>query len=241
VTNETGWLNRRRFFQSLGSSALSLSVGDASRAAVEIPQGQKTSSSGRPLDGWDDSWTRQVVGKRSAVVDTVNVNAGLGLSDAEGLIQSYKQFLGLSENAIGIVVIFRHQAIPMVLADIVWREFQLGAFLGLKDPSRGDLALRNPFLKVNPDDKYAMITPPASIKRLRTRGVVFIGCNRSLRGFATVLGGRERADPAKVYERLASNIVPGIRILPNGIFALVRAQELGCAYLPSLYPTPPHS
>jgi hypothetical protein len=36
-----------------------------------------------------------------------------------------------------------------------------------------------------------------------------------------------------IYEELKANLVPGLILQPNGIYATMRAQEAGCAFMRS--------
>jgi hypothetical protein len=39
---------------------------------------------------------------------------------------------------------------------------------------------------------------------------------------------KAKADVQDVYAELRANLVPGVTLMPSGIFAVTRAQEAGC-------------
>ena len=38
-------------------------------------------------------------------------------------------------------------------------------------------------------------------------------------------------DPKKVQEEMIAGVLPGIQLVPSGVWALGRAQENGCGYI----------
>jgi intracellular sulfur oxidation DsrE/DsrF family protein len=181
---------------------------------------------------WDERWAKNLRGKRKIIFDATQVAQGTVLTQVELAITSYRDFLGVPSNRLGIVILLRHRAIPIALNDSAWSEHALGVTLGLKDPSSGGPAKRNPFFQLRTTDAFAGIDAQASIARLLKHGVVFLVCDRAVRALSIALEQQTRANFNVVYRGLRSSLIPGMTLVPNGIVALARAQEEGCAYIP---------
>jgi hypothetical protein len=54
----------------------------------------------------------------------------------------------------------------------------------------------------------------------------------ALGNFAGGMARKYQRDPEAVKAEWRENLVPGAILVPSGIFALIRAQNAGCAYMP---------
>src|SRR5437868_3716896 len=70
----------------------------------------------------------------------------------------------------------------------------------------------------------------APYKALVARGVMFLVCNRATMGLASTLAKKVNKPVEEVQNDLRANVVPGATLMPNGVFALIRAQNAGCAF-----------
>jgi intracellular sulfur oxidation DsrE/DsrF family protein len=121
----------------------------------------------------------------------------------------------------------------MVLGDAVWAHYP---FLGkkttkLKDPTTNEWALRNPFLNAKKDDKYALIWPDGGLDTLIGRGTIVLACNLALTGFAGQIAKKTQQADDVVLKELTDGLVPGVTLVPSGIFGVIRAEQAGCAYI----------
>jgi hypothetical protein len=185
---------------------------------------------------WDDSWTAKLDGKKlRTVFDAPQINYALALHQAAAVISNYRDVAGITEKDLGLVVVLRHRAIPMAFNDTIWQKYEAGVDLKLKDPTTGEPAKRNPFLNLSKDDKHGMVGPTTSLQSLYDRGVVFLGCNSAAMGWAYMLAKKAGTKVEDVRAELKANLIPGMTLLPTGIFAVVRAQNVGCSYMPAWY------
>ncbi|MEO9047815.1 MAG: Tat (twin-arginine translocation) pathway signal sequence containing protein, partial [Gemmatimonadaceae bacterium] len=72
----------------------------------------------------------------------------------------------------------------------------------------------------------------SSISALQQRGLVCLVCNRATKGWANQIAEKTQQKEADVYAELRANLIPGAYLVPSGIFALIKAQNVGCAYMP---------
>ena len=184
---------------------------------------------------WDDSWTARLKGKLNTVFDSPQINDALALFQANAIIDNYRDVLGIGPEKLGLVVVLRHRAIPMAFNDVIWSKYEVGESLKLDDPTTGKRARRNPFINVSKDDTHGLVGPEQSIDTLRDAGVIFLGCNRAAQAWASRLAKKAGTKGEDVHEELKANLIPGVTLLPTGIFAVIRAQNVGCCYMPSWY------
>jgi hypothetical protein len=226
---------RRGFLGQLAGGAAALA---GLTLAPPLFAGESPLASRNPAsDGqWDDTWTAKLDGKKlRTVFDAPQINYGLALHQADAVIQNYKDVANITEKDLGLVVVIRHRAIPLAFNDVIWEKYEAGVDLKLKDPTTGDPAKRNPFLNVSKDDKHGMVGPTTSLQSLHDRGVIYLGCNNAAMGWAYMLAKKAGTKVEDVREELKANLIPGMILLPTGIFAVVRAMNVGCSYMPAWY------
>lgn len=85
------------------------------------------------------------------------------------------------------------------------------------------------------DDKHRIVGPATSLRSLHERGIIFLGCHVAATGWAHMLARKAGTKPDDVLAELKANLIPGMTLLPTGIFAVVRAGNVGCSYMPAWY------
>ncbi len=107
----------------------------------------------------------------------------------------------------------------------------IGRKTKLKDPTTNEWALRNPFLNAKKDDKYSLIWPDGGLDTLIGRGAIVLGCNMALGGFAQQTAKKTKQSSDDVKKEFTDNLVPGVTLVPSGIFGVIRAEQAGCSYI----------
>ena len=69
-----------------------------------------------------------------------------------------------------------------------------------------------------------------SIDRLQTRGAIFTVCNVALTVLASLTSKSAGVAPEVAKQAWIAGLIPGMTIVPSGVFAVNRAQEKGCTY-----------
>jgi intracellular sulfur oxidation DsrE/DsrF family protein len=92
---------------------------------------------------------------------------------------------------------------------------------------------RNPFWNTKPEDFAIPGFGPVAIgiKDLQASGVMFCVCQAAMTVYSNVVAGKTGQTPEEVLTDWKNNIIPGIQIVPSGVWALGRAQEHKCAYI----------
>ena len=220
--NVTGMTPRRGFFRRIaGAMALGLAglASDPSRA-----QGAAPRSSG-------PDWPGPLKGRHRQLVDAYEINNGAPLAFAHTFLATSE--LATSEPPTAnlvpatAVVVLRHNAFPLALGNEMWRKYKIGEAFKIDDPETKAPALKNPFLHpkagVLPADGMA-------IDRLLASGSVFGACHVALLFQSKMLAGNAGVSAEDAAKEWSANVIPGIAILPSGVWGVNRAQEAGYTY-----------
>ena len=202
-------LTPRRGFFTRVAGAVTLGVAAFVPAAPRADPGED--------DGPD--WPGRLSGRHKQVVDAYTVNDGYPLSFT-------LNFLTPNTSATGVVIL-RHQAFPLALNHAMWAKYKIGESEAINDPETKTAAVKNPYFEPKPgilrNDEFA-------IDRLLARGTVFGACRQALQGHAKRLAKNAGVTAEEAAQEFAANIIPGITVIPSGVWGLNRAQEAGCSY-----------
>ncbi|MBI3567607.1 MAG: hypothetical protein HY084_05325 [Gemmatimonadetes bacterium] len=231
-TPESRSSNRRAFLATVagGTAALAASIG----ATDLLAQGRGFPDYPAPQGGWDLSWADRVQqAKHRMVFDQPDVAEGLAETNALVYMMGYKDVYQANDSDLGVVIVVRHAAIPVVLNDDMWARLKLGDETKMKDPTTGETAQRNPLVNLKPDDKHAALLADGGLDTLMKRGVTVLVCNLALMRFGGKLAKAANIPIEEARTTIAASLVPGCIRQPSGIFAVARAQEAGCHFLRS--------
>jgi len=140
-----------------------------------------------------------------------------------------------------VVVVLRHEAIPYAFKDKMWEKYHFADVFKAGDPGPAFQAAdaktaaktRNPFWNTKPGD-FAVpgIGPvPIGIKELQASGVKFCVCHAAMTVYTAALAGQMGLKAEDVMKEWTGELIPGIQVVPSGVWALGRAQEHGCKYI----------
>ena len=219
-TNDSN--SRRKFLGALalGATASTLSV-LANPLYAKLPEFSKKKMSDA------EDWFDGIKGSHRIVYDGSTHHAGLPI------VWNWAFYLtnngtGSPDEDITAMTVIRHKAIPLALEDRLWKKYELGKFFGIKDYTK-EHAVRNPVFE--PKDGDFPINGPEGIKRLQERGAMFCACDLALKVYSGFIAKGMSLDATEVYNDFLSGVLPGVQIVPSGVWALGRAQEHGCGYI----------
>jgi hypothetical protein len=175
--------------------------------------------------------------KHKAVFDSPEVEDGLtaGPGQAVRYVNGVHDALGAAYTDVQTVIVVRHKSIIFAFNDAMWEKYKIGEVSKVKTDS-GAWATKNPHAVSRSGGgrgNGAGDRPQSNFAWLTTHGHVLLGCDLATRGYATQLADRTKSTMDAVYEELKANLVPGLILQPNGIYAVHRAQEAGCTYIRS--------
>lgn len=216
---------RREFLGSVASSGLM-----AAFPSVGLSDEERTASSLLPVDDtWDLSWCERLKGKSRAVFDSPRVSEGGALYRAVMWRDQYAKVFGANKADLTPVVVFRHEAIPLIMDDEHWAHIGVGKDVEMKDPKTNKWSKKNPFSAAPAD-------APASAKKYTipgfiAEGGVVLACNLAFAGVIAQYKEKDKVDEAEAEKRAKARIIPGVILQPSGFFAVLKAQDEGCKYM----------
>ncbi|RIA09503.1 hypothetical protein OE09_1341 [Flavobacteriaceae bacterium MAR_2010_72] len=174
-----------------------------------------------------DDWFKNIKGSHRVVYDGSTPHMGLPI------VWNWAFYLtnnetGSPDSDITAMTVIRHTAIGFALEDRLWAKYNLGKFFEIKDYTN-DFAVRNPVYE--PKDGDYPINGPEGIKRLQERGAMFCVCNLALKVYSGFIAQGMSLNGDNVYKDFISGILPGVKVVPSGVWALERAQQNGCGYI----------
>jgi len=179
-------------------------------------------------NGGTKAWFRQIKGDHRVVFDGSMPHGGFPIIWNWAFYLSHNE-TGSTDSDITGVTVLRHDAVPFALKSEVWKKYRLGEHFDIQDNNTREPALRNPYWE--PWEKDMPVPGIDGIKDLMERGALFCVCNLALKVYSGMIAHKLGLDPELAYKEWENGILPGIQLVPSGVWALGRAQQQGCAYI----------
>ncbi len=204
-------------------------VAGAAAAGIAAVPGAASVAEAAEAGGTDfQKWLGGIQGKYRQLYDMPEPNQGMGLIWSWVFQQTGVPSYGVSDKDLGVVVVLRHNAIPLAMTDGVWARYNLGQVFKINDPATGAAATRNPFHKARAGD---MLVPDASLDKLLAKGVKCAVCNMAVTVYSGIVAKRMGMRADEVRQDWLAAIIPGVDVVPSGVLAINGAQAKGCAYV----------
>ncbi len=225
--SDNGGTSRRRFLGALAAGAGVVGVGTLPFQLPAIAEAE--SPSGMPND--PDSWFTGIKGKHRAVFDIFEPHEIFPFLGPMVFLLT-NESTGTPAKDCSVVVIIRHEALPFALGNNLWKKYKLGEASKVTDPETKAPAVRNIFWQPKPG---AFMLPGLGdarigINQLQAQGVMYFACGAALQAMSAGVAQQTHQDPNTVKQEFLNAVLPGVRVVPSGVWALGRAQEHGCAY-----------
>jgi hypothetical protein len=226
---------RRKFLGTIATGAAAIGLSAFGTSTI-VKAGSLASPERNYSDPSDpDEWFNKLKGKHRMVLDVAEPKEG---QEAIFPFAWPKVFLltnaatGTPEKECNAVVVLRHNAIPYAMEDRLWAKYKLGEFFNVKDDTTSAPSLRNRFWKPNPGYSVPGIGPvPIGINDLQDSGVMFCVCGMAVKVKSAVIAEKMKMKHEDVENDWLSGILPGVQLVPSGLWAVGRAQEHKCAYV----------
>ena len=216
---------RRKFLGNIAAGAAALGM-------LSIPSSIKAAPKLFEQTDDADEWFKQIKGKHRVVFDATRPHEIMPFAWPRVFLMT-NEMTGTPSKDSSVVVVLRHDAIPYAFEDRIWAKYKFGEMFKADDPATKTASVRNPFAKPAPGEyKIPGFGPvPIGINELQASGVMFAVCNAAMTVYSTVTADKMKMSAADVMQDWKSGLLPGIQIVPSGVWALGRAQEHGCAYI----------
>lgn len=220
--------DRRCFLTAVSAATLGSAVfpstSQAQRVAVDetdhpIPISTK----------YDVAWAGRITARFRAVFDSPNMSGGAALIRANAWCDQYKEVYGVERAAMNAVLVLRADAIDLAVDDDYWQRFKVGK----EHTLRGADGKR--WTTVNPISARARDTEPSkpanTLESFMANGGIVLACGWAFGKVIQRYGDGDRLERAEAARVARSHLIPEIVLQPNGIFAILRAQEAGCHFV----------
>jgi hypothetical protein len=213
---------RRKFIGSLAFGA-----GAAGLAAFATPM--KAAVPHSTADANDvEGWLKKIKGSHRVVFDASEPNNAFSIIWTWAFYATNNQS-GSSDNDLTAVCIFRHNALPFALDDKLWSKYKLGEMFNINDNRTNAPAVRNPYFAATDGD--FPINGVDGIKRMAERGALFGACNLAISVYSSFAAKKMGLDAEAVRKEWVSGVLPGVQVVPAGLWAIERAEQRDCAYI----------
>jgi len=225
--NET--TNRRGFLGSLatGAAVVGISAIAPTLNAFGTDQPAPFTTAGDP-----EEMFKKITGKHRIVFDSPHPNEIYPFAWPRVFLLT-NEATGTKGADCSVVVVLRHSSIGYAMEDRIWAKYKLGELFEANDPETKKPATRNPFWKPKPG---AFVIPAVGeiligINQLQENGIMFCVCQAAIGVYSAVTAQKMNLDAAEVKNDFMSGVLPGIQLVPSGVWALGRAQQKGCGYI----------
>ncbi|MEO8040029.1 MAG: hypothetical protein ABI794_14765 [Betaproteobacteria bacterium] len=197
-------------------------------AAVGLGKGVTSAAAAEATGGTDfQAWLDGIPGKFRQVYDAPAPNHGFPLIWAHVFLMTGTEGYNVPESDLGVVVVLRHSAIAIAMADELWEKYKLGEIAKINDPATNAPATRNPFNNIKPGD---MPLPEAALDKLVARGARIAVCNTAIHYQSMRIAKQAGLEHAAVKAEFLASVLPGVQVVPSGVLAVNGAQTRGCTY-----------
>jgi len=211
--------SRREFFSSAAGSLFF--------AGLAEPQ------QGPSAKQWDLSWVKKITGKHKVVLDVPEVDSAFGVWRANFWVQQYSEVLGVPPKDSSSVLVMRHNGIVLAMNQNFWDQYGIAKAKSATHPITEKPTNRNPALlsSKNPEDELPPMFDDWALDKFIARGGIALGCSLALDVCSNTIAAKDKIAAEAARKKAESFLLPGVVIVPSGVFAVIRAQEAGCAYV----------
>ena len=225
--NFTPTTHRRGFIGTLAAGAAALGL-----SALTTPLNKLQAMPGGSLSASElDAWFGTMNGKHKMVFDATHPHEIFPFAWPKVFLMTNEK-TGSPPAECNAMVVLRHSAIGYAMEDRLWEKYSLGEIFEAKDPKTNAPSKRNPFWKPKTGDFSApgLGNIAIGINELMEQGVRFCVCETAMTVYSAVVADKMKMDAAMIRSEWMAGILPGIKPVPSGVWALGRAQEKGCGY-----------
>ncbi len=208
--------HRRTFITSVVTGAAILTAAKVGNATTLL------SESGMVAD---ESWVRRIRGRHRQVVDCTSHDDGFGIAYGLNFIDTTKEALKLPDAEFTSVISYRHWAMPLMLSDAIWGKYKIGEVLNITDPKTKAPATRN----IYRDNVFGR--PGLTYEEvLATKPLIMTACNIAVTVLSGIAGPKVGVSAEQAKAEWTAGLLPGVQLVPSGVYAVHRAQQAGCTY-----------
>ncbi len=173
-------------------------------------------------------WFKKIKGEHRVAYDGSQPHNTLPITWNWAFLESNNS-VGVQDSNITAMTVLRHSGIVFAFNSKIWEKFKLGELVSFNDNKTGKPALRNTVYE--PQEGDMPLPPIQGIKDLQIRGSLFCVCDLATKVYGSAIAKKMGLNPDDVYSEMIDGVLPGIQLVPSGVWALGRAQNKNCAYI----------
>lgn len=222
--------SRRDFLGKLAGTAALIGISNLPLTAT-AESIHSTAAGNKELSDPDEWLKANIKGKHKIIFDCPEPKELMTFAWPKAFLLT-NQATGTQAKDCSVVIVLRHNAIAYVMDDSLWAKYKFGEMFKINDPRTKAPATRNPFWDTKPDDFQlpGLGAIPLGIKDLQADGVLICACDLALTVYSAVVAMNTSQDAGAVKKEWMAAMIPGIQVMPSGVWAVGRAQEHGCSY-----------
>jgi hypothetical protein len=180
---------------------------------------------------WDTSWIAKVAAAQFRVVfNASEIADGAAMDYATTFLDHFHDLHGTRDEQTRPVIVFRRLGTQMAFNDALWNRYAVGEATKVNDPATSAPAKRNIFWSAR--ESASAQEKATKLETLNKRGLISLVCNISLTNWSRRTAANSKQNPTELLAEVRANLIPGAIVVPSGIYALIRAQNAGCAWMP---------
>jgi hypothetical protein len=184
-----------------------------------------------PVEEFDMSWTTRVVGKHKAILDVPEIESGYGVWRAGITRKQLLDMMKVTARDVSMVLVLRHNGIHLAMNQAFWDAFGVGKANKVTHPADGKPTDRNPAL-LDAKGGLPRQFDGLSVPQFIAGGGIVLACDLALNLVVVpMFKTRDKSTDAAARATAIKAIIPGVVLQPSGVFAAIRAQEVGCVYV----------
>lgn len=209
---------RRGFLSHVAAGAAALGIGSLMPAPLAAATASTTTSADPKLDAWFGKLT----GKHRMVFDSPQVHEGMVAIWPRVYLNTVEGTDGAADGASAMIIL-RHHSLGLAIQDSMWEKYEFGKVFHVE--VNGQPATKNPFAKIE-----GLPIAGLGITELLKAGVLVGACDVAMTVYSSGVANARGLDPAAVRAEWVAALHPGVQLVPSGVYAVGRAQEMGCGY-----------
>ena len=219
--------SRRGFLGSLAAGTTALGI-----SAIATPLNLHAETIQETNADDPDAWFAKIKGKHRVIFDATRPHEVFPFAWPKVYLLT-NQATGTPPKDCSVVVVLRHDAICYAFQDSLWAKYKFGEMFKANDPRTNAPSVRNPFWKPAPGDfKIPGVgAVEIGINELQDNGVMFCVCDVAITVYTAIVADKATANAADIKKEWIAGLLPGIQVVPSGVWAVGRAQEHNCAYI----------
>jgi hypothetical protein len=221
--------SRRSFLERTALGAVAVS---GLGLPIDFTRDAAAGSAGQPLsDDFDLTWVNKVTGKHKVLMDVAEVDSGYGIWRSNMWSKQYMDVLGAKPNEMSTVLVMRHNGINLAMQQAYWDKYGVGKATNAMHPITAQPTDINPALMTAKVGGLPAAFDGLSLADYMSRGGIALGCNVAFGFVVANIAAQDKVSEEDARKKALTLLIPGVMLQPSGIFACVRAQEAGCAYI----------